>query len=53
MPAIRELVTRTTEKSENTINTIERCLKSGEILWMKANGNYDFKIKVNIDDGTQ
>lgn len=48
LSALRELVTRNTEKSENTLKTIERCLQGGRILWSK-DGDFDFKIRVTME----
>lgn len=50
LQAINELVDKNTDKSENTIKTISRCLSQGTIVWTKIGERFDFKIKVrNVD----
>jgi hypothetical protein len=47
--ALRELITRNTQKGENTIQTIDRCLSQGILHWLKSanNGQFEFNITVN------
>jgi predicted transcriptional regulator len=47
LPALQEVVSRNTDKSENTIKTIINCLEHGTIVWTKNGNQFDYKIKVH------